>query len=642
MEKRTNTFQPITPKFPTPSDIEIARASYPSLQKIETIARGIGITEDELELYGQSKAKINLSVLESHKSSENGNYVVVTAINPTPLGEGKTTTSVGLSQAMGFIGKKGICCLRQPSLGPTFGVKGGAAGGGYSQVVPMEEFNLHMTGDIHAISAAHNLVAAQIDTRRFHESYQKPDQIFDRLCPKDTKTGKRAFSKIMFRRLKKLGINKVDPDELTEEERKKFAFLDIDENKIMWNRVVDINDRYLRKITVGQGPEEKGRTRSTGFDITVASEIMAILALTTSLGDMRERIGNMIVAFNKSGEPLTCDDFGLGGAVTVLMRDAIKPTIMQTIEGTPVFVHAGPFANIATGNSSILADQIALKLVGKDGFVITEAGFGADMGAEKFFDIKCRYSGLTPHCAVVVATIRALKMHGGGPPVVSGTPLKQEYKEENLDLVTKGVCNLVRHIQNMKKFGVTVVVAINKFPTDTEAEIKIVKQASVEAGAEDAILCEHFSQGGKGAADLANAVVTACEKQRQKESDFKFFYDLNISIKDKIEKLATGLYGAKDVSYSELAEEKIKLFTTNGLDKLPICMAKTQYSFSHDPNLKGAPSDFTFSITDVKASVGAGFLIPMCGEISTIPGLPTRPCIYDIDIDEDGTIHGLS
>ena len=419
-----------------PSDIEISQAA--EVIPISKIAEAAGILEEELIPYGRTKAKVSLSVRDRLKDSKNGSYVVVTAINPTPLGEGKSTTTVGVCQALGnVLGRKVFTCLRQPSQGPTFGIKGGAAGGGYSQVIPMEDFNLHLTGDIHAITAANNLCSAAIDARMFHESTQKDGPLFDRICPKD-KDGKRKFAPVMFKRLKKLGIDKTDPEELTPEERKAFSRLDIDPDTITWQRVVDTNDRFLRKITVGQGKEEKGHERATGFDITVASEIMAILALTTSLKDMRERLGNMVVAHSRSGQPVTTDDLGLGGALAVLMKDAICPTLMQTLEKTPVFVHAGPFANIAHGNSSIIADQIALKLVGEDGFVVTEAGFGSDIGFEKFCDIKCRYSGLKPNCVILVATIRALKNHGGAPAVVAGKDIPKEYSTESLDCVREG------------------------------------------------------------------------------------------------------------------------------------------------------------------------------------------------------------
>eukprot|EP01123_Difflugia_compressa_P000246 TRINITY_DN10338_c0_g1_i1.p1 TRINITY_DN10338_c0_g1~~TRINITY_DN10338_c0_g1_i1.p1 ORF type:complete len:547 (+),score=114.81 TRINITY_DN10338_c0_g1_i1:118-1641(+) len=507
----------------------------------------------------------------------------------------------------------------------------------------MEEFNLHLTGDIHAITAANNLIAAQIDTRLFHEATQKDEALFNRLCPEDPKTKKRSFTPIMLRRINKLGINKTEPEQLTPEERARFARLDADPQKILWNRVTDTSDRFLRNITIGQGPEEKGMERHTGFDISVASEIMAILALTTSLKDMRERLGRMVVAVNKREEALTCEDYGVAGAVTVLMKDTIQPNLMQTIEGTPVFVHAGPFANIAHGNSSIVADQVALKLVGKDGFVVTEAGFGADIGAEKFFNIKCRYSGLKPNVAVIVCTVRALKMHGGGPTVTPGTPLPREYLEQNISLVEKGTSNLEVHINNCKKFGVNVVVAINRFNSDTDEEISIIREKALAAGADAAVLATHWAEGGKGALDLANAVIAACEKQRQTGSQFKFLYDPETtSVTEKIEIIAKNIYGAASVSYSELAKQKIELFTKWGFSKLPICMAKTHLSLSHDPNLKGAPSGFTLPIIDVRASIGAGFLFALCGEIKTIPGLPTRPNFYSIDIDDDGNIVGLS
>ena len=434
------------------------------------------------ELYGKTKAKVHLSIRDRLKDVQNGKYIVVTAITPTPLGEGKTTTTVGLSQALGaHLGKKVFTCIRQPSQGPTFGIKGGAAGGGYSQIIPMEEFNLHLTGDIHAIIAANNLLAAAIDTRILHERNTPDDQVlFERLCP-PAKDGSRRFAPVMLRRLRKLGIEKTNPNDLTPEERGRFARLDIDPDTITWRRVVDTNDRMLRQITIGQGPEEKGMTRVTGFDIAVASEIMAILALATSLKDMRERLGRMVIGSSRAGDPVTADDLGTGGALTVLMKDTLMPNLMQTIEGTPAFVHAGPFANIAHGNSSIVADQIALKLVGPEGYVLTEAGFGADMGMEKFFNIKCRYSGLVPDCVVLVATIRALKMHGGGPKVVAGQPLAHVYTQENLDLLEKGCSNLIRHIGNARSFGIPVVVAVNRFKNDTTAEVDLVR-ASGDCG----------------------------------------------------------------------------------------------------------------------------------------------------------------
>ena len=424
-------------RYPVPSDIEIAQEAY--LKPIAQIAEEVGLRPDELELHGDYKAKVKLEVLNRLKDVPDGKYIDVTAITPTPLGEGKSTTMVGLSQALGaHLGKRVFTCIRQPSQGPTFGIKGGAAGGGYSQVIPMEDFNLHLTGDLHAITAANNLLAAAIDTRMFHESRQTDEALFRRLCPPD-KEGNRKFSPTMLRRLQKLGIDKTDPNELTEEERSRFVRLDIDPDSITWRRVVDTNDRFLRTITVGEGAAEKGFTRQTGFDITVASEIMAILALTNDLADMRERIGLIVIGTNRAGEAVTAEDLGVAGAMTVLMKDAIKPTFMQTLEGTPVFVHAGPFANIAHGNSSIVADRIALKLAD---YVVTESGFGADIGMEKFFNIKCRYSGLIPNVVVLVATVRALKMHGGGPKVVAGKPLDPAYTEENLDLLRAGLGNL--------------------------------------------------------------------------------------------------------------------------------------------------------------------------------------------------------
>lgn len=626
----------ITPLKKVPSDIEIAQAEKPI--EITKIAADIGIKPEELIPYGSDKAKVSLDVLKRLKDQPNGKYVDVTAITPTPLGEGKTTTTVGLSQALGaYLNKNIITCIRQPSLGPTFGIKGGAAGGGYSQIIPMEEFNLHLTGDMHAVTSANDLLAAVIDTRLIHEANQTDEKLFNRLCPK-AKDGSRKFAPIMLRRLKKLGINKTNPDELTEEEISKFVRLDIDPDSITWKRVIDICDRPLRGITIGEGPKEKGMTRKTGYDITPASEIMAVLALTTDMEDMRERLGRIVIGMSKSGDPITADDLGVGGALTVLMKDAIMPNLMQTLEGTAAFVHAGPFANIAHGNSSIIADQIALKLVGKDGYVITESGFGADMGMEKFFDIKCRYSGLIPNCVVLVATIRALKMHGGGPKVTAGAPLDPVYTEENLELLEKGCCNLNAHIKNAKKFGVQVVVAINRFTFDTDAEVEVVRKHALESGAEDAVMSNHWAEGGAGSVNLAEAVIKACEKP----SDFKFLYDLDISIKDKIETICKEIYHADGVEYSEQAEKEIAQYTKSGFDKLPMCMAKTHLSISHDPKLKGAPTGFTVPIKSVRASIGAGFIYPLLGDMMTMPGMPTRPAYYDVDIDpETGKITGL-
>jgi formyltetrahydrofolate synthetase len=621
-----------------PSDIEIAQSATPV--PIDKIAAEAGILPDEVDFYGKTKAKVHLSVRDRLKDAPNGKYVVVTAITPTPLGEGKTTTTVGLSQAIGaHLGKKVFTCIRQPSQGPTFGIKGGAAGGGYSQIIPMEEFNLHLTGDIHAITAANNLLAAAIDTRMFHESYQTDQQLYDRLTPR-AKDGSRKFSPVMLRRLGKLGIKKTNPDDLTPEERTRFARLDIDPSSITWRRVTDTNDRMLRQITIGQGPDEKGFTRVTGFDIAVASEIMAVLALTTSLSDMRERLGRMVIGTNKAGEAITADDIGVGGALTVLMKDTIMPNLMQTLEGTPAFVHAGPFGNIAHGNSSIVADQIALKVVGKDGYVLTESGFGADMGMEKFFNIKCRYSGLVPDCVVMVATIRALKMHGGGPKVVAGKPLDPAYTEENLALLEKGCSNLIKMIENARKYGIPVVVGVNRFQYDTPAEIELVRKIAKKAGAIDAVMSNHWAEGGAGAVELGKAVIAACEQP----SNFKFLYPLDtITIKQKIETIVKEMYGGAGVEYSPEAEKKIALYTKLGFDKLPICMAKTHLSLSHDPNLKGAPTGFIVPVRDVRASVGAGFVFPLLGTMSTMPGLSTRPAYYDIDLDQaTGKIVGLS
>jgi formate--tetrahydrofolate ligase len=530
---------------PVPADIDIANSVEPL--HISEIAKDLNINPLHYDLYGKYKAKVLLSAFDELQGQEDGYYVVVGGITPTPLGEGKSTTTVGLCQALGaYLDKKVVTCLRQPSQGPTFGIKGGAAGGGYSQVIPMDEFNLHLTGDIHAITASNNLLAAAIDTRIFHETSQSDKALFNRLCPPN-KEGKRSFSDIMFRRLTKLGISKTSPEELTPEEIKKFARLDIDPASITWRRVMDVNDRFLRKITIGQGPEEKGMTRETGFDISVASEIMAVLALTTSLGDMRERLGKMVIGNSKAGDPITADDLGVGGALTVLMKDAINPTLMQTLEGTPVLVHAGPFANIAHGNSSIVADKIALKLVGPGGFVVTEAGFGSDIGTEKFMNIKCRYSGLTPQCAIVVATVRALKMHGGGPDVVAGRPLDRAYVSENVSLVEAGCVNLAKHISNTKAYGVNVIVAVNMFATDTEAELNAVRKFSMDAGAFDAVVCSHHAHSGKGAVDLGIAVEKACQNITQ---PLRFLYPLDIGIKDKIEAIAKS-YGASGVEYSD-------------------------------------------------------------------------------------------
>jgi methylenetetrahydrofolate dehydrogenase (NADP+)/methenyltetrahydrofolate cyclohydrolase/formyltetrahydrofolate synthetase len=624
---------PLKTLSPVPSDIDIAQAGI--MKPITQIAEEIGILPEELELHGNFKAKVKLEILDRLKDLPNGKYVDVTAITPTPLSEGKTTTTVGLSQALGaHLGKNVFTVIRQPSQGPTFGIKGGAAGGGYSQIIPMEDFNLHLTGDIHAITAANNLCAAALDTRRYHESRQSDASLFKRLCP-PAKDGSREFSPSMLRRLEKLGIDKTDPNDLTEEEISKFVRLDIQADSITWRRVIDTNDRMLREITIGEGPKEKGFTRKTGFDITVASEIMAILALTTSLADMRERFGRIVIGTNSKGEAVTAEDLGVAGAMTVLMMDAIKPNLMQTLEGTPAFVHAGPFANIAHGNSSIIADKIALKL---GDYVLTESGFGADIGMEKFFNIKCRYSGLVPNAVVLVATIRALKMHGGGPKVIAGKPLDPAYTEENLELLEKGCVNMVVHIKNALRFGIPVVVAVNRFKDDTDNEIALVRKIALEAGAEDAVMSNHWMEGGKGAVELGKAIIAACEKP----SNFQFLYDLDIPIKEKIETIAKEIYGADGVEYSEKAEEQIADYNRLGFDKLPMCMAKTHLSLSHDPALKGVPKDYVMPVREIRASVGAGFLYPLLGAMSTMPGLPTRPVFYDVDLDlETGKVLGL-
>nr|XP_014992599.1 monofunctional C1-tetrahydrofolate synthase, mitochondrial isoform X2 [Macaca mulatta] len=625
----------LQPLSPVPSDIEISRGQTP--KAVDVLAKEIGLLADEIEIYGKSKAKVRLSVLERLKNQADGKYVLVAGITPTPLGEGKSTVTIGLVQALtAHLNVNSFACLRQPSQGPTFGVKGGAAGGGYAQVIPMEEFNLHLTGDIHAITAANNLLAAAIDTRILHENTQTDKALYNRLVP--LVNGVREFSEIQLARLKKLGINKTDPSTLTEEEVSKFARLDINPSTITWQRVLDTNDRFLRKITIGQGNTEKGYSRQAQFDIAVASEIMAVLALTDSLADMKARLGRMVVASDKSGQPVTADDLGVTGALTVLMKDAIKPNLMQTLEGTPVFVHAGPFANIAHGNSSVLADKIALKLVGEEGFVVTEAGFGADIGMEKFFNIKCRASGLVPNVVVLVATVRALKMHGGGPSVTAGVPLKKEYTEENIQLVADGCCNLQKQIQIAQLFGVPVVVALNVFKTDTRAEIDLVCELAKRAGAFDAVPCYHWSVGGKGSVDLARAVREAASKR----SRFQFLYDVQLPVVDKIRTIAQAVYGAKDIELSPEAQAKIDRYTQQGFGNLPICMAKTHLSLSHEPDKKGVPRDFILPISDVRASIGAGFIYPLVGTMSTMPGLPTRPCFYDIDLDtETEQVKGL-
>ncbi len=564
-----------------PSDLDIAQAA--ELLPILEIAKKMGLKEDEIDFYGKYKAKVDFeAVLERMKDRPNGKYIDVTAITPTPLGEGKTVTSIGITESLAKIGKNVVLALREPSLGPVFGIKGGAAGGGYSQVVPMEDLNLHFTGDIHAVGVANNLLAAMIDTSIL------------------------------------LG-NKLNIDPLS----------------ISWRRNVDISDRALRDIVIGIGGRENGYPRQTGFDITVASEVMAILALATSLKDMRAKLGRIIVAQTYDGKPVTAEDLRAAGAMTVLLKDALKPNLIQTLEHNPCLMHAGPFANIAHGNNSIVADQVALKC---GDYVVTESGFGADMGAEKMMDIKCRYSGFSPDCVVITSTIRALKMHGGAFEARPGKPLDEELvKQENMPALEEGTGNLVKQIENMKLFGVPVVVTINQRTTDTQAEIALVKKLADAAGVAACVPIDVWAKGGEGGREAAQAIVDACEQPK----NFKFLYELDAPIKAKIEAIATKIYGADGVDYTPLAEQKIKTFTEQGLDKLPICMAKTHLSLSHDPNLKGVPKNYRLPVRDVKPSVGAGFLYPLCGEMRTMPGLPSVPAAVNVDIDENGRSMGL-
>ncbi len=616
-------------KHPVPSDIEIAQAC--KMKPILQVAEEVGLKEKELELFGPYKAKVHLQVRDRLKKRKQGKYIDVTAITPTPLGEGKTTTTCGLSQALGFVLKQNVfTCIRQPSMGPTFGIKGGAAGGGYSQIVPMEDFNLHLTGDIHAVSAANNLLAAAIDARILHECATPDDEkLAQALCPDGT------FAPSIMKRAQRLGLKATKLADLNAEEKRRLFRLDIDPNAITWQRVVDINDRHLRKIQIGLGDDEKGNERITGFDISVASEVMAILGLTTGIEDLRERLSRIVIGTSAKGEAVTAEDLGVAGAMTVLMKDALMPNLMQTLEGTPAFVHAGPFANIAHGNSSIVADQIALKLAD---YVVTESGFGADIGMEKFLDIKCRASGLIPNVVVIVATVRALKMHGGGPKVVAGRPLDKAYTEENLALLEKGAGNLAKHVENARMFGLPVVVAVNSFKYDTEAELKLIQRIAEEAGAEAAVKCTHWMNGGKGAVELGEAVMDAAKKANH----FEFLYPLDMPIKQKIETIATKVYGAAGVDYMPEAEAKIELYTRLGFDKLPINMAKTHLSLTHDPAIKGRPTGWRLPIRDIRASVGAGFLYPLCGAMRTMPGLPTRPVFYDVDLDlKTGKVVGL-
>ncbi|MBN1594927.1 formate--tetrahydrofolate ligase [candidate division FCPU426 bacterium] len=569
----------VTPKT-FPSDLDIAQKAH--LQPITTIAESLGVPDEALELYGRYKAKVRLDIMSRIAERPLGKYIDVTAITPTPLGEGKTVTTIGVSQALAKIGKRVITCIRQPSLGPVFGIKGGAAGGGYSQVVPMEDFNLHLTGDIHAVSMANNLLAAYIDSHLLHGNT-----------------------------------------------------LNIDPFAITWRRVVDISDRALRHIVVGLGGRENGYPRETGFDIAVASEVMAILALAKDLQDMRQRLGRIVIGMDRSGKPVTAEDLKCAGAMAVLMKDAIMPTLLQTLEHTPVFVHAGPFANIAHGNSSIIADEMALRL---GEYVVTESGFGADCGCEKFMNIKCRYSGLKPDAVVMVCTVRALKMHGGAFVVKPGKALdKAVVSAPNEEALLKGCENLEQHIHAVKEHGVPVVVAINRFATDTDREIEIIRVQALRCGAAAAVPSEVHARGGEGGKALAEAVVAAAAAG----NDFRFLYALEDAIKTKIETIATKIYGAAGVEYLSAAEKKIALYTELGYGNLPICMAKTHLSLSHDPALKGRPRDFRVPVRDIHASVGAGFLYPLLGDMRTMPGLPSSPAGNNIDLTPDGLITGL-
>lgn len=554
------------------TDVQIAQEAQ--MKPIVEVASQLDISDDELELYGKYKAKISPDVLERLKDRPNGKLVLVTAINPTPAGEGKTTTNVGLSMALNKLGKKTITTLREPSLGPCFGIKGGAAGGGYSQVVPMDDINLHFTGDFHAITSAHNLLAAMLDNH-IHQGNA----------------------------------------------------LDIVTKKIVWKRVMDMNDRSLRHIIVGLGKKGDGVMRESGFDITVASEIMAILCLATDIEDLKARLSRMVVAYNSKGEAVTAGDLQATGAMALLLKDAIKPNLVQTLENTPAIIHGGPFANIAHGCNSVMATQTALKL---GDYVVTEAGFGADLGAEKFFDIKCRYAGLKPDVAVIVATVRALKMNGG--------VAKDNLAEENLDALKAGSANLLRHLDNVAKYGVPAVVAINRFPTDTEAELELLRDLCKEKGI-DVVLSEVFAKGGEGGMELAKEVINICENQK---SDFHTLYDVNDSIEDKMNTIATEIYGADGVDFTADALKQVRELEKLGLDRLPICVAKTQYSFTDDPKKLGAPKNFRITVREVKVSAGAGFIVALTGSIMTMPGLPKVPAANGMDILSDGTIVGLS
>ncbi len=562
-----------------PSDLEIANEAV--LRPLSEIASEAGIPADSLEMYGKGAAKIPLEVIEEMSGRPRAAYVVVSAITPTPLGEGKTTTTVGLGQAFQYIGKSATIAIRQPSMGPTFGIKGGAAGGGYSQVVPMELFNLHLTGDMHAVTAAHNLCSAMVDAHLYHGND-----------------------------------------------------LGLDIHNITWRRVLDVNDRALRNITIGLGGRLDGIPRETGFDITAASEVMAALALCSSLQDLRARLGRIVVGYTKASTPVTAEEIGVAGSMAVLLREAIKPNLMQTLEGTAALVHTGPFGNIATGNSSIVADQIGIHT---GDFLLTEAGFGADMGAERFFNIKCRYSGLAPDAAVLVATVRGLKAHSGHHKIVAGKPLPEALLAENPDEVHMGGDNLRKQLANMRLHGATPVVAINVFPGDHDADIAAIHEIAEEYGARAAVT-NHFSLGGKGAIELAEAVAEAAAET----SEFQMLYPDKMPLKDKIHAVATKVYGADGVEYSPQADKQLATFTDAGFADLPVCIAKTHLSLSHDPKLKGAPTGWTLPVREVRASVGAGFIYPICGDMRTMPGLGKSPAAKLIDIDANGNIVGLS
>jgi formate--tetrahydrofolate ligase len=562
-----------------PSDLEIARNAH--LLPIDEIAEGMGIAPRLLEHYGDNVAKIKLDAIGELADRPRAKYVVVSAVTPTPLGEGKTTITVGLGQAMAHIGKSATISIRQPSMGPTFGIKGGAAGGGYSQAVPMESFNLHLTGDMHAVTAAHNMLSAMVDNH-LHKGNE----------------------------------------------------LGIDLHNITWRRVLDVNDRALRNIVIGLGTKLDGVPRQSGFDITAASEAMAILALSTSLKDMRARLGRIVVGYTDQGEPVTAEDLKGGGAMAVIMREAIKPNLLQTIENTPVLVHAGPFGNIAHGNSSIVADLIGIHA---GDFLITEAGFGADMGAERFFDIKCRASGLTPDAAVVVVTVRALKVHSGHHRVVAGRPLPPAILEENPDEVRAGGVNLRKQIENIQLFGVTPVVAINVFPGDFVSEHEAIREIAASMGVRAAV-CTNFADGGEGAVELARAVAEAVDDP----SEFRLLYPTEMSLRDKIETIATKVYGADGADYLPAANRQIDSYEKNGFGNMPVIIAKTHLSLSSDAKLKGAPTGWRMPVREARASVGAGFIYLICGDMSTMPGLSTHPAAEIIDIDDNGEIVGLS